>query len=54
LVKDDFSAAQMGKYEAAVAESYIVKDMYPARNFRQLMKAGLYGGMFHAGILHAT
>jgi electron-transferring-flavoprotein dehydrogenase len=54
LVKDDFSAAQMGKYEAAVAESYIVKDMYPARNFRQLMKAGLYGGMFHAGLMTVT
>jgi electron-transferring-flavoprotein dehydrogenase len=54
LVKDDFSAAQMAKYEAAVTESYIVKDMYPARNFRQLMKAGLYGGMIQAGLMTVT
>jgi electron-transferring-flavoprotein dehydrogenase len=51
LVKDDFSAAQLAKYETAVANSYIVEDLYPARNFRQLMKAGLYGGMIEAALM---
>ncbi|MGA2450457.1 MAG: electron transfer flavoprotein-ubiquinone oxidoreductase [Polyangiaceae bacterium] len=54
LVKDDFSAAQLAKYETAVDRSYIVKDMYPARNFRQLMKAGLYPGMMRAGLMTLT
>jgi electron-transferring-flavoprotein dehydrogenase len=54
LAKNDFSPAQLGKYETAVTNSYIVKDMYPARNFRQLMKAGLYGGTFHAALMTVT
>jgi electron-transferring-flavoprotein dehydrogenase len=54
LTKDDFSAAQLAKYEAAVENSYIVKDMYPARNFRQLMKAGLYPGIIQAGLMTIT
>jgi electron-transferring-flavoprotein dehydrogenase len=54
LTKDDFSPAQLAKYEAAIASSYIVKDMYPARNFRQLMKAGLYGGTVHAALMTIT
>jgi electron-transferring-flavoprotein dehydrogenase len=54
LTTGDFSAKQLGKYETAVANSYIVKDMYPARNFRQLMKAGLYGGMIQAGLMTVT
>ena len=54
LTTGDFSAKQLGKYETAVAHSYIVKDMYPARNFRQLMKAGLYGGMIQAGLMTIT
>jgi electron-transferring-flavoprotein dehydrogenase len=54
LTTGDFSAKQLGKYETAVAHSYIVKDMYPARNFRQLMKAGLYGGMIQAGLMTVT
>jgi electron-transferring-flavoprotein dehydrogenase len=54
LVKDDFSPAQLAKYESAVETSYIVKDMYPPRNFRALMKAGLYGGMIQAGLMTIT
>jgi electron-transferring-flavoprotein dehydrogenase len=54
LVKDDFSPAQLAKYETAVANSYIFKDMYPARNFRALMKAGLYGGTIHAALMTVT
>lgn len=54
LVMNDFSPAQLAKYEAAVEQSYIAKDMYPARNFRALMKSGLYAGMFHAGLMTIT
>jgi electron-transferring-flavoprotein dehydrogenase len=54
LVKHDFSPTQLGKYEAAVEQSYIAQDMYPARNFRALMKSGLYAGMFHAGLMTIT
>jgi len=54
LEKGNFSTAQLAKYETAVAKSYIVKDMYKARNFRALMKAGLYAGTFHAGLMTIT
>jgi electron-transferring-flavoprotein dehydrogenase len=54
LIKDDFSSAKLEKYETAVDSSYIVKDMYPARNFRQLMKAGLYPGMIQSGLMTLT
>jgi electron-transferring-flavoprotein dehydrogenase len=54
LTKGDFSPKQLAKYETAVANSYIVKDMYPARNFRQLMKAGLVGGTIQAGLMTIT
>jgi electron-transferring-flavoprotein dehydrogenase len=54
LTKGDFSPKQLAKYESAVANSYIVKDMYPARNFRQLMKAGLVGGTIQAGLMTIT
>ena len=54
LVKNDFSPAQLVKYEAAVAQSYIARDLYPARNFRALMKSGLYAGMFHTGLMTIT
>ena len=54
LVKNDFSPAQLAKYEAAVEKSYIARDMYPARNFRALMKSGLYAGMIHAGLMTIT
>jgi len=54
LAKGDFSSKQLAKYETAVANSYIVKDMFPARNFRQLMKAGLVGGTIQAGLMTIT
>jgi electron-transferring-flavoprotein dehydrogenase len=54
LCRNDFSPAQLAKYESAVEQSYIVRDMYPARNFRALMKAGLYGGTLHAGLMTIT
>jgi len=54
LVKDDFSLAQLAQYETAVTNSYIGKDLYPVRNFRQLMKAGLYGGTVQAALMTIT
>jgi electron-transferring-flavoprotein dehydrogenase len=54
LSKSDFSPTQLAKYETAVESSYIVKDLYPPRNFRALMKSGLYGGMLHAGLMTIT
>jgi electron-transferring-flavoprotein dehydrogenase len=54
LTKADFSPKQLAKYETAVANSYIVKDMVPARNFRQLMKAGLVGGTIQAALMTIT
>ena len=54
LASGDFSPKQLAKYETAVTNSYIVKDMVPARNFRQLMKAGLVGGTIQAGLMTIT
>jgi electron-transferring-flavoprotein dehydrogenase len=54
LEKGDFSAAQLGKYESAVKNSYIIKDQYRTRNFRALMKEGLYMGIVHAGLMTIT
>jgi electron-transferring-flavoprotein dehydrogenase len=54
LQSGDFSAAQLGKYETAVKKSYIIKDQYRARNFRALMKDGLYVGMVQAGLMTVT
>jgi len=54
LASGDFSPKQLAKYETAVTNSYIVKDMVPARNFRQLMKAGLVGGTIQAGLMTVT
>ena len=54
LQTGDFSAAQLGKYETAVKASYIIKDQYRARNFRALMKDGLYVGMVQAGLMTVT
>jgi electron-transferring-flavoprotein dehydrogenase len=54
LAKDDFSPTRLAKYETAVANSYIAKDTYPARNFRALMKSGLWDGMIQAGLMTIT
>ncbi len=54
LVQDDFSPAQLAKYEAAVDRSYIGRDLYPTRNFRALMKPGLVPGVIHAGLMTLT
>jgi electron-transferring-flavoprotein dehydrogenase len=50
LGKDDFSAACLSDYEKAVYESYIGKQLYKVRNFRQSFEGGLLGGLFRVGI----
>ena len=54
LVTGDFSRSQLAKYESDVERSYIGRDMYPTRNFRALMKSGLWGGVVHAGLMTVT
>lgn len=50
LVKDDVSAACLSNYEKAVYESYIGKQLYKVRNFRQSFEGGLWRGLFRVGI----
>lgn len=54
LVSGDFSPATLHTYETKVMNSYIGKDLYPARNFRQLMKSGLIGGGIQAALMTIT
>lgn len=45
LGKNDFSKAGLISYESALAESFVIKDLYAARNYRQVFaKTGLYVG----------
>ncbi len=54
LVKGDNSAAQLGKYEEAVGNSYIKEEMWKCRNFHQGFHRGRFAGIFHAGIQFIT
>jgi len=54
LLKDDFSKAQLGKYEEAVKNSYIKEEMWKCRNFHQGFHGGRWAGLFHAGIQFIT
>ena len=54
LLNNDNSASQLGKYEEAVKNSYIKKEMWKCRNFHQGFHRGRYAGIFHAGIQFIT
>ncbi len=54
LQKNDFSEAQLAKYETAVKNSYIKQDMWKARNFHQGFHNGRYAGLFNAAIQYLT
>ncbi len=54
LLKGDNSAAQLGKYEEAVKNSYIKEEMWKGRNFHQGFHRGRLAGMIHAGIQFIT
>jgi electron-transferring-flavoprotein dehydrogenase len=54
LLKDDNSAAQLGKYEEAVKSSYIKDEMWKGRNFHQGFHGGRLMGMIHGGLQFIT
>jgi electron-transferring-flavoprotein dehydrogenase len=49
LSKNDTSEKILGQYETLVNSSWIYKELYPVRNFRQGFKKGLIAGGFHFG-----
>jgi electron-transferring-flavoprotein dehydrogenase len=49
LEKNDTSANSLQQYESLVNNSFIYKEMYPVRNFRQGFAKGLIKGSFHFG-----
>ncbi len=54
LVKNDFSAAQLGTYAHKVENSWIKQELWPVRNFHQGFEHGFWHGMFHASIQQIT
>jgi electron-transferring-flavoprotein dehydrogenase len=48
LIKDDFSAATLGKFQRSVETSWIHDELWPVRNFHQGFEKGLYAGMFNS------
>jgi electron-transferring-flavoprotein dehydrogenase len=49
LFKEDFSEAQLEKYQTAFFGSEVGKDIYKARNFHQAFEKGLYAGLAKGG-----
>jgi electron-transferring-flavoprotein dehydrogenase len=49
LLKEDFSEAQLEKYQTAFFDSKVGKDIYKARNFHQAFEKGLYAGFVKGG-----
>ena len=54
LLADDFSAAQLGKFDQNVKEGSIGKELYKARNFHQGFDKGRNAGLFFEGISTLT
>jgi electron-transferring-flavoprotein dehydrogenase len=54
LVKNDTSEKSLQQYENLMNESFIRKEMYPVRNFRQAFASGLISGGLQFGIQLAT
>lgn len=50
LLKDDFSEAQLEKYQTSFFESEVGKDIYKARNFHQAFEKGLWSGLSKGGL----
>ncbi len=50
LVKDDSSAAVLGKLTRRVETSWIKDELWPVRNFHQGFEKGMLAGMFNAGL----
>lgn len=49
LAENDFSEKSLSRYEEAIKDSVIYKDLYPVRNFRQGFLKGLIPGALHFG-----
>jgi electron-transferring-flavoprotein dehydrogenase len=54
MLKNDFSAAQLGTYQQRIENSWIKQELWPVRNFHQGFEHGFWAGMFHAGIQQVT
>jgi len=50
LLRDDFSQAQLGKYETTLHDSYVGKELYKVRNFHQAFRKGLWVALVKAGL----
>ncbi len=50
LVREDYSAAQIGDYKRRVDESWIREELYPVRNFHQGFEHGLIDGLVRSGL----
>ena len=50
LLAQDFSARRLAGYEKAVRDSYIGKELYRVRNFRQSFEQGFWRGLARVGI----
>ena len=49
LLKNDFSSAQLERYQASLYKSYIGKELYKIRNFHQAFQRGLWIGLIKTG-----
>jgi len=49
LLRDDFSAVQLERYQTSLYDSYIGKELYRVRNFHQAFQKGLWVGLMKAG-----
>lgn len=54
LGRDDTGAAALARFGQLVTEGPIRREMYPVRNVHQGFRAGLLGGLAHAGLALAT
>jgi electron-transferring-flavoprotein dehydrogenase len=54
LLKEDYSAAQLGKYETLFKESWAYEEMHRVRNFHQAFHQGMWLAMANAGLQFIT
>ena len=54
MAAGDYSAKQLGAFQARVDDSWIKKELWPVRNFHQGFENGLWHGLFHAGLQQIT
>jgi len=50
LIADDFSTAQLQRYEERFRASWAYQELYDARNYRKAFDKGLYAGLLAAGL----